>query len=166
MRLGAKALSKTAKGTVAREVGGFARVPGATSRILRDEVDEAEIELFRRSEKFGTEYARYTQGGKQFERAGKATEVKIPSGDDVADTLHTHPTSKYALPSKDDVIDFRGAFQSGTSHSVLGSAFPAADKFLKSEGLEPFNLVMKTIFKQENLESPLVRFFIDHLAPH
>ena len=137
----------------AKESGLFARVPGATSAITKDVED---VERWARSERFGVEIAGYEKNGVRWENVGSSREVGIPAGSDL--TQHTHPMSRVALPSKGDIVNFRGQFDPATSHSILGSAFPNADRFLTKLGLEPSGLVMKTTFEQANLERA-VKFF-------
>jgi hypothetical protein len=79
--------------------------------------------------------------------------VRIAVGPDVSSTLHTHPISGVALPSTGDVTSFAGKYAPETTHSILGRAFPGADKLLEKWGLESSGRVMKSTFTQEKLEA-------------
>jgi hypothetical protein len=116
--------------------------------------DLVEIELYQRSLRYKSEYARTWESGSPLAREnfGSATSVDIEAGPTISQTLHTHPTSGIALPSAGDVASFKGNYGPTTSHSILGSAYPNADKYLSHYGLEPSGVVMKTTFEQEPLE--------------
>ncbi len=81
---------------------------------------------------------------------GEEGKVNILEGPDVRSTLHTHPKSKVAMFSIDDLVGFlKGKYSNDTTHMVLGEKWPQARAVLEAAGAEPPPLeVMRTSVRQ------------------
>jgi hypothetical protein len=70
-------------------------------------------------------------------------------------SIHTHPTSRIAAFSKQDVLALRQSV-SGSTHEVLGEKFPLTNRFLRSIGQEAEpTQVVKTTVSKENLSNTI-----------
>ena len=98
---------------------------------------KSESDLFRRSVSERTEYSRsFFDSGDYVQHSGNRLSVSIESGPGVSRTLHTHPTSKVALPSGGDIAAYR-TYPPNTVHEILGDKWPTTRSTLVEMGLPP-----------------------------
>jgi RHS repeat-associated protein len=112
----------------------FYRVSGSTY------VDPtpAERRLFLRSVRDRREYSiTEWDNGDKIQRAGDRVSSPIQTGSDVTRTLHTHPTTKVALPSQPDIDVYERCYMSGVEHEIIGDRWPITRSTLVEMGLEP-----------------------------
>jgi len=130
------------------------RVAGQTTKAATPE----EAKLYTESRAQGLERSRVEmKSGTVNSRTGTARSAPIDAGPNVKTTLHTHPQSGVALFSEGDIKAYSsGRYTPDVEHSVLGLKWPNASAVSVSEGLEPFNDVVKTTAAQSAITSGAV----------
>jgi RHS repeat-associated protein len=95
----------------------------------------SEIDLFRRSVRERKEYSRsFFDSGRSVTHRGDRLSVSLEPG--ASRTLHTHPTSKVALPSGGDIAAYR-RYPPNTVHEILGDKWPTTRSTLAEMKLAP-----------------------------
>jgi RHS repeat-associated protein len=98
---------------------------------------QSEIDLFRRSVRDRIELSRsFLNDGRIVRHSGDRLSVRVEPGPGVTRTLHTHPTSKVALPSGGDIELYR-KYPPGTVHEILGDKWPTTRSTLVDMELTP-----------------------------
>lgn len=115
----------------------FYRIEG--SRYVRP--TPSEEALFRRSVKERREFSvsDFFDGRRPVKYEGDRVSCRVEGGPEVSRTLHTHPTTKVAMPSGADVELFagRGRYDPTAVHEIVGDKWPQTRSTLADMGLEP-----------------------------
>jgi hypothetical protein len=115
-----------------------------------------EAALFRESVRSRLELSQSVVEGQTVEHVGSRLDVRVEVGSRVESTLHTHPSSKIAMFSEQDISLFRSGsanYSDEAIHAVLGDKWPITRRELVRQGLEPPPLdVVKTVVKQKNIK--------------